>query len=90
MTVIKLINTHAEVMYTTSMYRSISYIQVYCSLVPRLSPSMCAIYVSISNSREGKEGEGLVVNRALPVRGQQLYADLYVHVYNSRVLLMRT
>ena len=41
------------------------------SLVPRLSPSTRAIYVRI-NTREGKEGESLVVNRALPVRGQQL------------------
>ena len=42
------------------------------SLVPRLSPSTRAIYVRINNTREGKEGESLVVNRALPVRGQQL------------------
>ena len=37
----------------------------------RLS-STRAIYVRINNTREGKEGESLVMNRALPVRGQQL------------------
>ena len=42
------------------------------SLVPRLYPSTRTIYVRINNTREGKEGESLVVNRALPVRGQQL------------------
>ena len=54
------------------------------SLVPRLSPS---IYVRINNTREGKEGESLVMNRALPVRGQQLTRTSVRPVYISRAHL---